>query len=87
MKFPFATEKCHIAWCKKLSESRVSEIEKLLNGNLTKCRCFSLVLKSRFFLDIKKEQIESFREKLNDLPRYFTKEERFSAISAGLLHF
>ncbi len=44
-------------------------------------------IKESFFLDIKKEQIESFREKLNDLPRYFTKEERFSAISAGLLHF
>lgn len=26
-------------------------------------------------MDIKKEQIESFREKLNDLPRYFTKEQ------------
>lgn len=81
MKFSFATEKCHIAWCEKLSEGKVSEIERLLNGNLTKKKKFDGMpslfpcIQELFFLDIKKEQIESFREKLKGLQRYFTKEQ------------
>lgn len=81
MKFSFSTEKCHIAWCEKLSESKVSEIERLLNGNAAKKKKFDEMpalfpcIQELYFLDIKIEQIESFREKLKGLQRYFTKEQ------------
>ena len=54
MKFSFTTEKCHVAWCEKLSESKVCEIERMLNDNpakknLTKCRRFFPVFRICIF--------------------------------------
>lgn len=81
MKFSFATEKCHVAWCQKSAESKVCEIERLLNENPAKKKKFDELpplfpcIQNLYFLDIEKEQLESFREKLKGLPRYFTKEQ------------
>lgn len=86
MKFSFATEKCHVIWCKKLRENQICEIEKLLEENPTKKKKFDELpllfpcIQELFFLDIKKEQIESFREKLKGLPRYFTSEEFYTFV-------
>lgn len=41
MKFSFATEKCHVAWCEKLEESKVHEIELLLKENPIKNKKFN----------------------------------------------
>lgn len=81
MKFSFATEKCHAAWCQKLSESKVCEIERSLKENPAKMKKFEQLpplfpcIQNLYFLAVEKEQIESFREKLKGLPRYFTKEQ------------
>lgn len=81
MKFSFATEKCHVAWCKTLDESKIREIELLLDENPTKKKKFDELpplfpcIQNLYFLGIEKEQLESFRKKLKDLPRYFTKEQ------------
>lgn len=81
MKFAFTTEKCHVAWCKKLSDSQATEIERLLEENPTKKKKFDEMpplfpcIQNLYFLDIQKEQIETFKEKLKGLPRYFTKEQ------------
>lgn len=81
MKFSFATEKCHVAWCEKLEESKVHEIELLFKENPIKNKKFNELpslfpcIQTLFFLDIQKDQIEKFREKLKGLPRYFTKEQ------------
>ena len=81
MKFSFATEKCHVAWCKKLDESKIREIELLLDENPTKKKKLDELpplfpcIQNLYFLGIEKEQLESFREKLKGLPRYFTKEQ------------
>lgn len=81
MKFSFTTEKCHVAWCQKLSEIQIREIELLLNGSPTKKKKFDEMpllfpcIPNLYFLDIKKEQIESYKEKLKGLPHYFTQEQ------------
>ena len=81
MKFSFSTEKCHVAWCEKLSESQVGEIEGLLDENPTKKKKFEEMppmfpcIQKMFFLDIEQEQIDEFKEKLNGLPRYFTEKQ------------
>ena len=55
MKFSFTTEKCHVVWCEKLSESKVCEIERMLNDNpakkknLTKCHRFFPVFRICIF--------------------------------------
>lgn len=81
MKFSFSTEKCHVAWCEKLSESQVCEIERLLDENPTKKKKFEEMppmfpcIQKMFFLDIEQEQIDEFKEKLNGLSRYFTEKQ------------
>lgn len=81
MKFSFATEKCHATWCEKLDESKTREIERLLDENLTKKKKFDEMpllfpcIQELYFLDIEKEQTESFKESLKGLPRYFTKDQ------------
>lgn len=81
MKFSFATEKCHTVWCEKAGENKVCEIQGLLQENLAKKKKFDELpplfpcIRDLYFLDIEKEQIESYRQKLKALPRYFTKEQ------------
>lgn len=81
MKFSFTTEKCHVAWCKKLSESQALRIERLLEENPEKKKKFDGLpplfpcIQNFYFLDIGKEQTESVKEKLKGLPRYFTREQ------------
>lgn len=81
MKFSFSTEKCHVAWCEKLKENKVREIERLLEENPKKKKKFDELpplfpcIQKLFFLDIEAEQIDAFREQLKGLPRYFTKEQ------------
>ena len=81
MKFSFTTEKCHVVWCEKLSESKAREIEHLLNDNPTKKKKFDELpplfpcIQNLYFLDVETEQIENIREKLQDFPRYFTEEQ------------
>lgn len=82
MKLSFSAEKCHVAWCEKLSEDRAQEIERSLEEDPAKKKKFDELpplfpcLQNLYFLDIGKEQTESLKEKLKSLPRYFT-EERF----------
>lgn len=40
MKFSFTTEKCHVAWCEKLGDGKVCEIEQLLSENPEKKKKF-----------------------------------------------
>ena len=80
-KFSFTTEKCHVAWCEKLSEVQIREIELLLSENPVKKKKFDELpllfscIQNMYFLDIAKEQIEIYKEKLKGLPPYFTQEE------------
>lgn len=81
MKFSFTTEKCHVAWCEKLRESKVGEIERMLNDNPAKKQKFEKLpplfpcIQNLYFLEIEKNRIEDFREKIKGLPRYYTKEQ------------
>lgn len=81
MKFSFTTEKCHVAWCEKLSESKVCEIEGMLTDNPAKRKKFDEMpplfpcLQNLYFLEIEKQEISKIRERLQSLPRYFTKEQ------------
>ena len=87
MKFSFTTEKCHVAWCEKLTENKVRELERLLEENPSKKKKFEEMppffpcLQIFYFLNIPKDRIDSFREKLKELPRYFTKEHFDSFLS------
>lgn len=87
MKFSFTTEKCHVAWCEKLTENKVRELENLLEENPSKKKKFEEMpplfpcLQIFYFLDISKDRIDEFREKLKELPRYFTKEHFESFLS------
>lgn len=91
MKFSFSAEKCHVAWCEKLSESKAREIETLLGENPTKKKKFDDMpplfpcIQDMYFLSIDQAQAEGIRETLKGLPRYFT-EERFGEFirSSGL---
>lgn len=78
MKFSFTTEKCHVAWCEKLGDGKVCEIEQLLSENPEKKKKFDEMppifpcMQNLYFLDIDKGRLESFKDKLKFLPKYFT---------------
>lgn len=81
MKFSFSTEKCHVAWCEKLSESKAREIEALLNSNPSKRKKFDEMpplfpcIQNMYFLNIEETDAQNVRETLKNLPRYFTIEQ------------
>lgn len=81
MKFSFSTEKCHVAWCEKLSESKIGEIERLLEDNpkrkkkLDEMPLMFPCIQDLYFLEIGTEKPEKFEESLKELPRYFSREQ------------
>lgn len=81
MRFSFSMEKCHVAWCHKLSDSKVQEIEKIFEENSNKKLKFEKLLplypciQEIMFLEIDIKQINYFNKKLLILPKYFTKKQ------------